>query len=434
METTKVRETYEYNGKQYLNFDIEDMVVLPDDHEKDYTSRNEYNAVAHWGQRKLPLATAQLLIFYWHPEKIPNPVVVSAGAAPGINYAALSELFPQITWELYDPSQFRINQTDKIHLHNELFTDEIAQQWAQYNTINKNVFFLSDIRRDYPKGHGVSVEREKMIWEDMEMQANWLKIIKPVKGQLKFRLPYVDEKLKPYFGRYVKYLSGTLYKGIWAPFESTECRLVPDDPIQINGQSEYKEKYWDRKKHESQMFYFNTEIREVQKYINPYFVNYVNDPEKRQYTFSPIDPPELMNDYDSLAETNIWILYLKKMYGLSHATLDNVKALQKYLTTKLNSGMRQDESATIDFKRMITRLRGVVNRINKTKKILNKGRERNLNERVEMEKFIQETDLFDYKKYSLNQIARQILTNLSSTDPDIRNKSLILFNKYINWK
>lgn len=418
------RIKYEYNGEDYLNFEPRDMVLQPNDPEREYESIiDQHKVKLHWGQRKLGIALIQFLTLYWDPEKVKNPVVVYAGAAPGVNISIVSKLFPQITWELYDPASFQITQTEKIHLHNEIFTDEIASQWSSENG-NDNVFFVSDIRRSFEKDSSVTINVEKRIWEDMVMQSNWYKIIKPIKGQLKFRLPYYDEKLKNVFGKYVQYLSGTVYKGIWAPVSSTECRLVPNtiDTSSSNDKN-FKEKYWDIKKYESQMFYFNNNIRGKQKYINPYYANYLNDQEHREYAFTSIDPPELLNDYDSLAETNVWILYLKKMYGRDHATLDNIKQLQKFLTLGLNS--RGTKPLSLEYSRLVTRVKG----IKKKRKLYEKKikKETDFMELNKYNSYLNDTNIYNIDAMNNYDFVKKIIEGITNNDPN----ATTFYQKYL---
>ena len=72
-------------------------------------------------------------------------------------------------------------------------------------------------------------------------------------------------------------------------------------------------KKWDCTKYQSQMFYHNVTVRETFVYSNPFLevtekLISNSDPDK-----ALIDPPELLNDYDSLAETNILLSYLNKV-------------------------------------------------------------------------------------------------------------------------
>lgn len=399
------------NGVEYSKFEVKDMIVNQDDPEEMYHSTGIHNS-AHWGQRKLGLALVQLLTIYWDKEKVPNPIVVYAGAAHGLNIAVVADLFPDVTFELYDLGNFMIEPTDKIHIYKQYFTNETAEQWSNRN----DIFFVSDIRRDVKIKDGVDPEIEKMIWEDMNMQADWYRIIKPIKCQLKFRLPYVEESTKDIFGNYVKYLGGTLYRGIWAPHHSTECRLVP---------SGYDDVYWDIKKHELHMFYFNIKIRGIKKYVNPYYLSYYDNEETRKYAFYPIDPPELLNDYDSMAETELWILYLKKTGGNSNATLDNVKALEKYLTIKINMG--SSNKINIQFKRVLSE----VFKMNSENKMAKKKLKylKDQTKILEQLQIINNTEVYLYNRFDFNNkkhwnnIARTIISNINSPDPFLKSLS-----------
>jgi len=248
-----------------------------DDTEETYRRRNdEEKKAVSWGQRKLLMA---LLNFILNLD-IKNLVIVYAGAAPGVNIGIVADLFPNIVWHLYDPAKFSL-KTDlkrKILIYNKKFTDETAKYWA-----NKDVVFISDIRTaDYTKAENLT-ENENQILTDMEMQKRWVEIIKPIRTQLKFRLSYTGDGRK----EEMEYFDGLIYKQCWAPNTSSETRLVLTD-------SEFKYKTYNCKKYESQMFYHNVHIREENRYEN-----------------DVVDGEELINDWDSCYEVEIWKKYLK---------------------------------------------------------------------------------------------------------------------------
>jgi len=427
--------------KQYKKWDNSDYLVKPTDPEKKY-QKGSSNRSIHWGQRKLGLALVQFLTFYWNPKEIPDPIVVYAGAAHGVNIGGVSKLFPDVTFVLYDPGNFLIEETEKIKIYKELFRIETAQQWKKYiedrqkEGKSNNVFLVSDIRREITHSEEeVTVETEVKIWEDMKMQAEWYRIIKPHKAQLKFRLPYVDKKTKNIFKNYVPYLSGTLYRGIWAPVFSTECRLVPEG---------YEDKYWDIKKHESQMFYFNTEVRGGrQLYINPYYETYYTNTEYKDLDesiknaiFTPINPPEILNDYDSIAETNLWILYLSRT-GIENATLENVKMLEKFMTQTISMG---DKSNDLRFHRIVSGVIEIVKLYRQASKQLKY--EKNLEKIKELKELQNKYEVYKYEKYNFNQIkkddkdhilfkkiAREIIKNIDSENPKLKEASINFLDK-----
>lgn len=314
----------------------EGMLHLPfDAPRREYYSRKgegEIKTMVHWGQRKLLISELEFLIFFWDPQKVPNPVLVYAGAACGDHIPLLPKLFPSIaSLHLYDPAPFNIKATDKIHLYKQMFTVKEAQEWAG----RTDVFFISDIRTgDYTIMS--SEENELSILSDMELQRKCVEIMNPVQAHLKFRLPYSDfdhNYLK------VEYMDGYLLLQPWAPYTSTETRLVP---VKDPHSNKYKTKTWDALQYEEQLFYHNTVLRSNQLYLNP--LGFKND-------LTPIDPPELHNDYDSVAEVFILNSYFRK-FGQS-PTPKEICDLSRWFTTELNSYAKREKSIDLLRKKSI---------------------------------------------------------------------------------
>jgi hypothetical protein len=330
-------ETYKiilHNGLVYHKFTTADTYVTPEDPMMEYHSRQSVkkNVVA-WGQRKLGLALIQFLSKYLSETSVINPIVIYAGAAPGENIAFVAKFFKNVIFHLYDPRDYMIDINDpsvylyqnnegikpqhRIILHtgeqHGWFTDEIANYWKNYQATIGGVYFISDIRST---NHAVenSQQFEEGVWRDMVAQANWVKIIKPVRSQLKFRLPYdlgVNSSIKQMFPTMkIPYLPGIIYKGIYNKPTSTESRLVTPN----HKDSDYEDVLYDFKEYESKMFYFNTEVKEKFQFIN------ILD-----NSFNPVYPDELLNDYNSMAETFIWVELMK--YLNIPVNLNNVKKL-----------------------------------------------------------------------------------------------------------
>jgi hypothetical protein len=282
-----------------------------------YRRSHEPKYVAHWGQRKLLLNEIAFLTLFWNPQQTPQPVIVYVGAAEGDHIPMLLELFPQIKeLHLYDPRPFRITSSPQIHIYNEYFNDETANRWAHRD----DIFFISDIRTaDYETMN--EMENEHTILKDMRDQQRWVKIIQPVQAHLKFRLPYCDKVDSSLLQ--VDYLRGHILLQPWVGPTSTEARLVPYRDPQTNT---FTEMTWDAQTYEEQLFYHNTVLRNHQLYDNPFLPH---DPE------SPIDPPELSNDWDSLAEITILQAYLHKMHS-GHPQREEILLLSQRITSFLN--------------------------------------------------------------------------------------------------
>lgn len=209
---------------------------------KKYNSRdkNEICSTLHRGQRKLLMSEIGALIRLDPKRKY---LAVYAGAAPGIHTPLLSKLFPNITFHLFDPVPFQIEESDMIKLFNIYFTDEIADKYRKQAL--ENLVFICDIRR---------TNDEHMVWEDMVAQKRWHEIMQPILTSLKFRLPWpncgiVDENNQ------ISYLMGDIHLPVWAPRNSTESRLVIEKG-KHNG-----ERIYDCLAYEEEMCFFNRYIR-----------------------------------------------------------------------------------------------------------------------------------------------------------------------------
>ena len=293
-----------------------DLFLNLDDPDLEYRRRkDEEKSSSSWGQRKLLLTLLQFISLFWDPDKVPEPKVVYAGAAPGTNIGIVSSFFPEIEFHLYDPKPFKIKPSDRIHLYRQYFTDDDAKLWAG----RSDIYFISDIRTaDYTKAKDLD-ENERIIMKDMENQKRWYNIIKPVHGHLKFRLPYTGGNRPDK----VTYLKGYVFKQVVTPQTSTETRLVPTGG----------EKEWDVKKYQNQMFHHNVVIRESYSYINP-FTN----------TDEPIDSPELLNDWDSRTEIQILMDYMAKR---SIVNRDNILLLSRLITSRLTEKSKYKDTLAI---------------------------------------------------------------------------------------
>lgn len=277
---------------------VDFLVANSSPREKYYSRPAAEKTSVHWGQRKLFLTELQFLTMF-DDSLVENPIIVYAGAAPGIHIQYLSELFPRYIFHLYDPRQFADNlrNVDNIFTYQRPFTDEDAVYWSTQT----NVYFISDIRTAEWK-RMTREQTEASVSEDMQMQMHWYETINPIQAHLKFRLPWPDRWPSITY----RYLFGYLFKQPWAPQSSTEGRLVP-----------VKGRYfdWNIQDYEEVMFYFNNTIRETFK---------CNE---------AIDPPELTDDFDSNAEVFILKEYIAKYeYPL------NVVDFSRELTRQLNIG------------------------------------------------------------------------------------------------
>lgn len=329
---------------QISTFSDRNQTISDRSEKRSYEQRGvEEKLGVYWGRRKLLISEIQFFTNFWDPATVPKPICVYAGAAPGIHLPFLLTMFPAIRFECYDPAKFKIKEVpDRIILHEEEFTEEIAKSWSG----RKDVFFLSDVRfgnyvdvaRDYYKTKGVKVDakgrpigitrihrddqktidlrNEEFIWKDMLRQQEWVLSINPVHSLLKFRLPYAlhgTDEIK-------QYLRGNVFWQVWTS-QSSETRLVPVR----NDKGNYEKGSWSILEYEQWAFYHNSVERELISYVNPF-----------TGVHEPIDYPELLNDYDSVAEAYILNQYLTRCAVEEEFLYDNVKDISRAITNFLN--------------------------------------------------------------------------------------------------
>lgn len=170
--------------------------------------------------------------------------VLYIGAAQGVHIPMLADMFPTLSFDLWDPGKFRFEYRKQIRVFNKFFTDEEARK---YVAEGKNILFISDIRNlaiAKCTGENSFKDMDKIIVEDMNKQMNWVKIIQPRYCYLKFRLPYQAGSM-PYFG-------GTIYLQTYSP-PSTELRLLTNDYSNMVN--------YDNSECDEKMAYFNTFLR-----------------------------------------------------------------------------------------------------------------------------------------------------------------------------
>jgi len=234
------------------------LVLKPSDPKEEYKRRDDQKkTIVHLGQLKLGMAVLAFMTYYWDPAKVPAPIVVYAGAAPGDNIKLLIKLFPQVRqWHLFDPRSINIKPIeDKIIIYsgeeNGYFSNEYAKKFSNRN----DIFFISDIRSNVNRAIDGGKEFEKAVWRDNLMQKEWVDIIKPVYAHLKFRLPFAGNNLPQYYD----YYDGTVLLQPWVGPTSAETRLVV-------GKDNLSTVGWDNINYEQYLFHHNARVREGPKY------------------------------------------------------------------------------------------------------------------------------------------------------------------------
>ena len=206
----------------------------------DQILKNECNHTKqyHLGQLKLLISE---IMFLTKKSKHVNKVVY-VGAAEGYHIAKLADMFPNLTFDLWDPGRFTVESRKNINIFNKFFTNKEAITYK-----NQDILFISDIRTldiaKFRKEKRID-KIDQLIENDNDMQLKWIQIINPKYAFLKFRPPYKPGK--------TKYLRGTIYLQCYSPM-STETRLMTNNYIDL---TEYDNIEFDEK-----MAYFNCFMR-----------------------------------------------------------------------------------------------------------------------------------------------------------------------------
>ena len=303
------------DGWRNFNFNTE-YTIGEGDAQKKYERRTGAikNSIK-WGQLKLFVTELDFFTRYIDFKLVPKPFVVSVGAAPGTHTYGLARMFPMVEFHLYDPREFdeKTASLPNVKTYQKFFTDEDVAMWAG----RKDVFFICDIRNlKYDREmeeEATQKLNEQMVMEDMALQASWVEKIRPVRAQLKFRLPYTwDFNLAQ--NRSYTYFDGVVYRQPWASQTSTECRLVPFDDL--------RKKDWDYSKSEEQLYHHNAVVRETHRYRNPFTG-------KEE---SPSEELGITNDWDSICTMIIISDYLKK-FGLKSTNTNIIRTFAFMIAT-----------------------------------------------------------------------------------------------------
>lgn len=320
------------------------------------TNENPNNR--HRGQRKLLIGEIEFLSEI--QQQYPGGArILSIGSSPGHHLPWLQTLFPNFTWDLWDPHKMVKNiDLDWTHtqVNHAYFTDEIAKNYSP-----KPDIVISDIRRDGKSGTRTF---EKSVLEDLKMQARWIELLGFPASWIKFRLPYNLDSDGYYFWH------GQIRFQCWEKETSGETRMF------VPSGKQYSQKFINFQDYERKMFYFNTVYR--------------------PNSFWDIEPFWGIN-YDYTNEIQVWRKYL--LNGNRPITDENIFTLIKKTDIMFQDHMIKDNRNDIYKYSIFDNLMKIANE--RKQKLSNKIAE------IPKEKRERMTDK-EFEKYSLNRIAQII--------------------------
>lgn len=181
-----------YHGLEYDKYTFEELkkVYKIDKFENVDTSYHKKHGKI--GQLKL-LMNEIGYIEYLKSEKLNCTPFQVCGGAPGSHYVYLSEMYPDITFILYDLTQFdsRLSKKSNVILRRKYVTIDVAT-----DEFDENGVFVSDMRTlDLQRGKiliestGTRSLYETMIARDMYDQIMFFYASKCKHGMLKFKIP-----------------------------------------------------------------------------------------------------------------------------------------------------------------------------------------------------------------------------------------------------
>ena len=246
--------------------------ILTDDlEEQEYQSLVPNKSNIHIGQFKLLLIEIRLIEYglyeLWSEGKLSTKgikygecdkpiVVIAPGGAVGHHFVDLCTLLPTIKLELFDINEFSESLKDfpQIKCNKSYFTENLAEEYKKKYSDTHIVIIVSDIRSaDHRSSSRETIEQE--VYNDMQMQDKWFRIINPDFCIYKFRTAYNYEDFNYNNTEMLEYkgLDGELWFQSLVGSNSTELRLY--------AKKNCKYKIYDTNKIEKQCFYHNNVSR-----------------------------------------------------------------------------------------------------------------------------------------------------------------------------
>lgn len=274
----------------FSNFTVDQLSINETTRRYPYVNKTYAVDKTHDFKQKL-LAAVHFITTYWDPQTHPELTVVIHGSGPHLEF--LVQMFPNIKFVSHDNLTDKIAKSYKntnVFFINEKFSesyDDIVNNIKKERFIDDN---SSDINIIAAQDDALTQFNNQKI-ETLTNQIKWLKALNPIEALLQFDI--VDR------GNNFKYLVGELYWPIWRSRNETRVFLVPSKGV---GRAKgYSEGMWN--------------VNEFLEW-NGYFESYTKDQKMFYNLFTgeedPISPPQLRNDFDSLAETLIGIRYMMK--------------------------------------------------------------------------------------------------------------------------
>jgi hypothetical protein len=293
----------------------------------DENANSIYMYHCHCGRKKLFYSELFFITLVSTHISLSECVLVYVGSAPGYHLSLFIEMFPDLHFLFFDGRKtlckIRPQDASRVQIFSEregFFQDTTVPLVKSIaRKLGRKIIFMSDMRTDNPD--------DQSVLDDIVSQQRWVIEMDAEFIMLKLRFPYFNkdtnitnmlydyESIKtklsiphetPNPQTHCLYLDGSIYFQPMAP-QSTETRLISAkikyvDPSHTDDSlaNSYRMKYYDSRKFDNQMAYFNRFLRS-----NSYI--YKNSKDLKNHIYGYTD------SFDSVAQYYIAYQYLKSI-------------------------------------------------------------------------------------------------------------------------
>jgi hypothetical protein len=218
-----------------------------------YKEYSKINPILRVEDTDLKLIAAELnfLNLYFEPSS-KKAICIYIGAAPGNHIPKIAKCYPEITFHCYDANPVQFKASENLQIFLEDFSLETISKYSDKDDIYVITDFVNRDLELIVSGEDQQQRKERIINEDMKLQMEWMKKLKPKVAFLFFRLPHFYKNLTT--NNILEYLNGNVYRNIFTPPKTIECRLVVSDFDSVNS--------YDFERYEKILHYWNDVIRE----------------------------------------------------------------------------------------------------------------------------------------------------------------------------
>ena len=269
-----------------LTFNDQDLLLIPTDPTA-ATFIPAPNVV--WNDRSLVLAMIDFMNKYGDTKKYPVPLIVVDGIH-NITDRVTSlwqSFYPHAYFYIYSPGNQVKNQSKTMNVYNKNIAAADIKQWHSFQQQRKSVFFFSAL----PTSSDNWMDIQKQLLNQQQICAG----ISPEKCSLEFKISMGSMPIS------FNYPQQYLTKYVWG--SSNKVRILAGNKITPIDLTKLKQ----------QLAYFNN-TKSTLEYVNPF----TGDK-------TPVAAPNLLNDWNSMAETMILSDFFK-----NKNTAYNAPAIKTY--------------------------------------------------------------------------------------------------------